>query len=176
MISIQILTLITSHPKHALTSQNGDGVPACIIWFTLCVWSEVDMKGWTHLSFWRLWFTCNAADNSWAPLTEIRFHLRLQNVRWKVVQQTSTLCVKYIWCRYLTTETHYQILRDCLSVSKVEDYKHITMTTCRKDNDLMGIPWETCHHTPSLSMVWSWNKAAVTAHRLRSWTKWLDSL
>ena len=35
MISIQILTFIISHAKCDLTSQNGDGPPACIIWFAL---------------------------------------------------------------------------------------------------------------------------------------------
>ena len=44
---------------------------------------------------------------------------------------------------YLVSVPHYRdtVLCDCLSVSGVEDYKHITMTTCRKDNinDVMGV-------------------------------------
>ena len=101
-----------------MTSQNGDGAPAC-------VWPELDMKGWTHFSSWRLWFTCNIAANSRAPLSEISLDPRLQmseNKRWGVVQQTSSLCVRYIWSQYLTTETHYQTLCVSLSVSEVEDY------------------------------------------------------
>ena len=39
------------------------------------------MNGWTHLSFWRLWFTCKAAATVRAPLSEIWLDLRLQNVR-----------------------------------------------------------------------------------------------
>ena len=83
---------INNQPRKtcALTSQNGDGVPACVIWFTLCVWSEVDMKGCTHLSSWRLWFTCNAVDNSWAPSSEIWLTLRLQNVREQEMRDGST--------------------------------------------------------------------------------------
>ena len=39
-----------------------------------------------------------------------------------MVQQTSSLCVRYIWSRYLTTETQYQTVCVSLSVSEVEDY------------------------------------------------------
>ena len=44
-----------------------------------------------------------------------------ENKRWKVVQQTSSLCVRYICSQHLTSETHYQTLCDCLSVSGVLD-------------------------------------------------------
>ena len=53
-----------------------------------------------------------------------------ENKRREVAQQTSLLCVRYIWSQYLTTETQYQTL----SVIEVGDYKHITLTTCRNDN------------------------------------------
>ena len=61
-----------------------------------------------------------------------------ENKRWEVVQQTSSLCVRYIWSQYLTTETQYQTL---WSVIEVEDNKHITMITCRNDNanDAIGV-------------------------------------
>ena len=35
---------------------------------------------------------------------------------------TNPFCVRYIWSRYLTTETQYQTLCDSLSVSQVEEY------------------------------------------------------
>ena len=41
-----------------------------------------------------------------------------ENERREVVQQTSSLCVRYIWSQYLTSETQYQTLCDCLSVSE----------------------------------------------------------
>ena len=44
-----------------------------------------------------------------------------ENKRWEVVQQTSSLCVRYIWSQYLTSETQYQTLCVSLSVSEVED-------------------------------------------------------
>ena len=33
-----------------------------------------------------------------------------------------SICVRYIWSQYLTTETHYQILCVSLLASEVEDY------------------------------------------------------
>ena len=39
------------------------------------------MKGWTHFSCWRLWFTFNAAATAWAPSSDILLDPRLQNVR-----------------------------------------------------------------------------------------------
>ena len=43
------------------------------------------------------------------------------NERWEVLQQTSSLCIRYIWSWYLTSETHYQTLCLSLLVSEVED-------------------------------------------------------
>ena len=96
----------------------------------------------------------------------------------ELIQQTSSLCVRYIWSHYLTSETQWKTL--CQFVSGVEDYKHITMTTYRNANinDVMGARnnW-TLENTASvttpspLSMVWAWNKATVTAHCLKCWTK-----
>ena len=99
---------------------------------------KLDMKGWTHFSSWRLWFTCKAAANSGAPSTEMWFQLRLQNVRKQEMRgwfnKPLLLCVRYIWSQYLTTETQHQTLYVSLSISQVEHYKHITMTTCRNDH------------------------------------------
>ena len=58
------------------------------------------MKGWTHFSVWRLWFTFKAVANSWAPSPEIWLQLRLQNVREQEMRGGSTnffiLCMVYL--------------------------------------------------------------------------------
>ena len=122
---MKILTFITSHAKYALTSQNGDGTSTCVIWFTFCVWPELDMNGWTHFSFWTLWFTSKAAANSWAPSSLIWFHLRLQNVREREMRGGSTnlftLCKVYLVSVPHHWDTQYQTLCVSLSVSEVED-------------------------------------------------------
>ena len=106
-----------------------------------------------------------------ATLQPIHEHLHLrsgwnwgcrmsENKRWEVVKQTTSTTLCKI---YLVSVPHY-ILRhsirqcDCLSVSEVEDYKHITIT------DVMGVrnnltPWETLQVSPLLSLTWAWNKA-----------------
>ena len=91
-----------------------------------------DMNNWTHSSSWRLWFTCNALANSQAPMFEIWFPLRLQNVREQDMRGGSTNL--FTLCKvYLVLVPHYwdtvETLCDFLSVSGVEDYKHITITT-----------------------------------------------
>ena len=120
---------------------------------------------WTTSKTWRAGLTLALeGSGSLATLHLIHEHLLLwsgsqrgcrmsENKRWEVVQQTSSLCVRYIWPQYLTTKT--QTLCISLSVSGVEDYKHITMTTCRNDNknDVMGVrniwtPWETLQVSP----------------------------
>ena len=61
---------------------------------------EVDKIGWTYMSFWRLWFTRKASPSTRAPSSESWLDKRLQNVReqrWEVVQQISSLCVRYIF-------------------------------------------------------------------------------
>ena len=91
-----------------------------------------DMNYWTHSSSWRLWFTCNAPANSRAPMFEIWFPLRLQNVREQDMRGGSTNL--FTLCKvYLVLVAHYwdtvETLCDFLSVSGVEDYKYITITT-----------------------------------------------
>ena len=81
-----------------------------------------------HLSRSRTWSArltlVSEASGSLAKLQPIHEHLWLrsgcsrgcrmsENKRWEVVQQTFSFCVRYIWCRYLTTETQYQTL--CVS-------------------------------------------------------------
>ena len=62
------------------------------------------MNYWTHFSFRRRWFTRKVSVSAHTPLYLIWFRLRLQNVREQeieVVQQTSSLCVRYIWSQLL---------------------------------------------------------------------------
>ena len=42
-----------------------------------------DMNGWTHSSFWWLWFTCNSLTSAHTHLSVISSLLRLYNVRTK---------------------------------------------------------------------------------------------
>ena len=82
----------------------------------------------------RAWLTLAYEGScSLAKLQPIHKHLLLtsgshwgcrmsENKRWEVVHKTSSLCVRYIWTQYLTTETQYQTLCVRLSVSEVEDY------------------------------------------------------
>ena len=131
MISLQILTFITSHAKCALTSQpEGDGAPACVLWFTLCEWPELDMKGWTHFSSWRLWFTCNAVPNLQAPSSAIRLYLRLQNVREQEMRGTSTEL--FTLCKvYLVSVPHYWDTLSTLGVSLlVSEVEPCTQCVC----------------------------------------------
>ena len=99
-----------------------------------------DMNYWTHSSSWRLWFTCNAPANSWAPMFEMWFLLRLQNFREQEMRGGSTnlftLCKVY----YFGLRTSPETLWECSSVSGVEDYKHITMTTCRNEQHWSAEP------------------------------------
>ena len=65
-----------------------------------------DMKYWAHSSSWRLWFTCKAPANSQAPMFEILFLLRLQNVREEEMRggSTNTFILRKV---YLVSVPHY---------------------------------------------------------------------
>ena len=90
------------------------------------------------------------------------------NKRWEVVQQTSSLRVRYIWSWYFITETQYQTLCVSLWVSRgLQIYHHDYLFV----DDVMDVRnnwtlWETLQMSPplSLSMLWAWNKATVTTH------------
>ena len=110
------------------------------------------MKGWTHSSSWRLWFTFNAADNSHAP-SEIWLDPKLQNVREQKMSGSTnhfTLCKVYVFGRNTSLLRH--TIRHCIMAYYCTPY--VGMTPCSSFYFRLDYSWS---HVEIQSVFDGWN-------------------